>query len=348
MSEAEILFEVDSGVAVATLNRPAAMNALTLSMIETLHVKLQDWAQDESVAAVVIRGAGERAFCAGGDIRALYDAHFEGGDLTETFFRAEYRLNHLVYHYAKPYIALMDGVVMGGGVGVSVHGRYRVVGDNTLFAMPETGIGLFPDVGASFFLPRMPGALGLFLGLTGSRLRAADCLYVGIGDCYVPTDRQDALIDALRQNTGAADKVQDVLDRFSQPAEPPPLAERRDLIDQCFTAGSAQAIETALERTGGEAALKMLETLRRKSPIGLMVGHRQLRAGAALEFDDCMVMEFRLSQRVMADHDFYEGVRALIIDKDNAPDWRPGALADITPAMVDAYFAPAPTGDLTF
>jgi len=348
MSAADILFEVDSGVAVATLNRPAAMNALTLSMIETLHVQLQDWATDEAVATVVIRGAGERAFCAGGDIRALYDTQTDGGDLTETFFRAEYRLNHLVYHYAKPYIALMDGVVMGGGVGVSVHGRHRVVGDNTLFAMPETGIGLFPDVGASFFLPRMPGALGLYLGLTGSRLRAADCLYVGIGDCYVPTDRHDGLIDALRRKFGVADQIQSVLDDFAQPAGAPPLVELRDIIDQCFTAGSPQAIEAALERADGAAALKMLETLRGKSPISLMVTHRQLGAGATLGFDDCMVMEFRLSQRVMADHDFYEGVRALIIDKDNAPDWRPGALTDITPAMVDAYFAPAPTGDLTF
>ena len=324
------------------------MNALTLSMIETLHLQLQDWATDESVATVVIRGAGERAFCAGGDIRALYDTQADGGDLTETFFRAEYRLNYLVYHYAKPYIALMDGVVMGGGVGVSVHGRYRVVGDNTLFAMPETGIGLFPDVGASFFLPRMPGALGLYLGLTGSRLRAADCLYVGIGDFYIPTARHDALIDGLRQTSGAEAQIRTVLADFAQSAETPPLAELRDTIDQCFTAESPQAIETALERAGDAAALKMLETLRRKSPISLMVTHRQLRAGVAMAFDDCMVMEFRLSQRVMADHDFYEGVRALIIDKDNTPNWRPDALADITPAMVDAYFAPAPTGDLTF
>ena len=358
--EPEILFEVRDGVAVATLNRPGAMNALTLSMIETLHVKLRDWAVDSSVAAVVIRGAGERAFCAGGDIRALYDARpaqtgdrakgVSGGgeSLTEIFFCAEYRLNHLVYHYAKPYVALMDGIVMGGGVGVSVHGRHRVVGDNTLFAMPETGIGLFPDVGASYFLPRLPGAIGLYLGLTGARLRAADCLYVGLGDYYIPTDRHNALIAALRGVSGDADDIPAILQNFNEAIEVAPLTERRDLIDRCFNADSVLSVAAALERDGGETAAQVLKTLRQKSPISMMVTHRQLREGAALDFDACMVMEFRLSQHAMAAPDFYEGVRALIIDKDNAPAWRPRDLAKITAAMVDDYFSPLPVGDLTF
>lgn len=344
MTGGGVLIDVESGVAVMTLNRPAAMNALTLSMIETLRAKLCAWAGDGTIAAVVVRGAGDRAFCAGGDIRALFDAHKDGGPLTETFFRAEYQLNRLIYHYPKPYIALIDGVVMGGGVGISVHGRHRVLSEKTLFAMPETGIGMFPDVGGSFFLPRLPGELGMFLGLTGHRLRAADCIYAGIGDCYIPTSCHDELIGALR--TGG--DISATLSQLSEDAGEPPLLARRDLIDRCFSAASVPAIERALENDDGEGAADMLAAMRSKSPISQMIAYRQLRAGAALDFDGCMVMEYRLSQHVMAGHDFAEGVRAMIIDKDNTPDWRPSALSQVSPDMVEGYFAPPPSGDLTF
>ena len=348
MTEPELLFEVESGVAVVTLNRPAAMNALTLPMIEALIARLRDWAVDGAVSIVVVRGAGDRAFCAGGDIRALYDARKSPPNghpsLTETFFRAEYRLDHLIYHYPKPYIALMDGVVMGGGVGVSLHGGHRVVCEKTVFAMPETGIGLFPDVGASYFLPRLPGELGMFLGLTGDRLRAADCVYAGIGDVYIPRDRHDALIGALR----AGNDIAATLSGLNEDAGPAPLRARRDLIDRCFGAGSVIEIERALEREDDAAAVEILAVLRTKSPVSCMIAHRQLRAGATMGFDDCMKMEYRLSQHVMAGHDFFEGVRALIIDKDNKPDWRPVALPDVTDDMVARYFASPPSGDLTF
>lgn len=344
MSGDGVLIDVESGVAVVTLNRPAAMNALTLSMIETLSANLRAWAGDAAIAAVIVRGAGDRAFCAGGDIRALYDAHNDGGPLTETFFRTEYQLNRLIYHYPKPYIALIDGVVMGGGVGVSVHGRHRVLCEKTLFAMPETGIGMFPDVGGSFFLPRLPGELGMFLGLTGHRLRAADCIYAGIGDCYIPISRHEDLIAALR--TGG--DIPATLSDMSEDAGEAPLLALRELIDRCFSTGSVPAIERALENDDAEGAADMLGAMRGKSPISQMITYRQLRAGAGLDFDDCMVMEYRLSQHVMAGHDFAEGVRAIIIDKDNTPDWRPGSLSQISADMVEGYFSPVKSGELTF
>lgn len=348
MTESEVLFDMESGVAVVTLNRPAAMNALTLPMIDALIGKLGEWAADDSITAVVVRGAGDRAFCAGGDIRALYDARETSPNghpsLTEIFFRAEYRLDHLIYHYPKPYIALMDGVVMGGGVGVSVHGDHRVVCEKTVFAMPETGIGLFPDVGASYFLPRLPGQLGMFLGLTGHRLRAADCVYAGIGDHYIPVDRHDDLIAALR----AGRDIAATLTALSEDAGSPPLRTRRELIDRCFSAESVIEIERALEHEDDATAAETLAVLRTKSPVSRMIAYRQLRAGATMDFDACMKMEYRLSQHVMAGHDFYEGVRALIIDKDNKPNWRPGALPDVTTDMVAGYFASPPSGELTF
>jgi enoyl-CoA hydratase len=344
MTESDLLFDVASGVAVVTLNRPDAMNALTLPMIHTLTAQLRDWASDESITAVVVRGAGDRAFCAGGDIRALYDAREEEGGLTETFFRAEYRLDHLVYHYPKPYVALMDGIVMGGGVGISLHGRYRVVCEKTMFAMPETGIGLFPDVGASYFLPRLPGELGMFLGLTGHRLRAADCMYAGIGDYFIPVERHDEIVAALRDGGDIAA----TLSRLSEDAGAPPLRDQRDWIDRCFGADSVSEIWRALENEDSDDSTDILKVLRTKSPLGCMMTYRQVRAGATMDFDACMKMEYRMSQRVMAGHDFFEGVRALIIDKDNQPEWRPGALSDVTLDMVAEYFAPPPQGDLTF
>ena len=233
---------------------------------------------------------------------------------------------------------------MGGGVGVSVHGGHRVVCEKTIFAMPETGIGLFPDVGASYFLPRLPGQLGMFLGLTGQRLRAADCVYAGIGDYFIPVDRHDEIIAALR----AGCEIVATLSAFSEDSGSPPLRTRRDLIDRCFGAESVLEIERALENENDAAAAEILAELRTKSPVSRMIAYRQLRAGATMDFDACMKMEYRLSQHVMAGHDFYEGVRALIIDKDSKPNWRPFALGDVTANMVNGYFEAAPTGDLTF
>ncbi len=338
----DIRFDVSHGVAVVTLDRPAALNALTLGMIRALHPMLDDWAVDPAVRAVVVRGAGDKAFCAGGDIRALYDGR--GGAVTADFFREEYRLNRRIYHYPKPYIALMDGITMGGGVGLSVHGRHRVLSEATMFAMPETGIGLFPDVGGSYFLPRLPGKNGMYLALTGSRLRAADCLYAGIGDAYVPVDRHDAVIDVLRDDADPAA----VLREASVDPGAPPLADHRAAIDRCFGAESVEAITAALEAEGGDWAAKTLDVMAGKSPVSQKIAFRQIKSGARLDFDDCMRMEFRLSQHVMAGHDFFEGVRAVVIDKDQTPRWQPDRLDAVTDKMVDAYFAPLGDAELTF
>ncbi|MEX2009578.1 MAG: enoyl-CoA hydratase/isomerase family protein, partial [Dongiaceae bacterium] len=291
-----ILFERRGRLAVVTLNRPAALNALTLDMIRRLDRKLADWAVDPSVGAVVIRGAGGRAFCAGGDVRALYDGDAE---IRATFYRDEYRLDRRVFRFPKPYVALIDGVVMGGGVGVSVHGSHRVASERTLFAMPETGIGLFPDVGGGYFLPRRPGRIGMYLALTGARLRAADCLYAGIATHHVPGDRLDALVDAL-----ADGDVDAALTRFASDPGPPPMAEHRAAIDRCFGGGSVEAIIETLGAESGDWARTTRETLAAKSPMSLRLTFRQLSAGATLDFEAVLVMEYRLSQFCMAGHDF--------------------------------------------
>ncbi len=338
----EILFDVVGAVGRVTLNRPKALNALTLAMTRQLDARLIDWAADDRIAAVVVEGAGDRAFCAGGDIRALYASMTTPGDrFSATFYREEYTLNHRIHAYPKPYIALIDGVVMGGGVGVSVHGSHRVVTENVLFAMPETGIGLFPDVGATHFLPRMPGALGMYLGLTGARLRAADVMYSGIGTHYVPRERLSELVDAL-----LARPVDDCLAGLAADAGEPPLAEHRAAIDRCFAGATIEAILAALEAEGTEWAEATRATLATKSPTSLKVTVRQLRAGAALDFAAAMRLEYRLSQRFCADHDFAEGIRSVVIDKDNAPQWRPASLAAVTEADVDAHFQPPPDGEL--
>jgi len=338
----DIVYDVAGGIAVATLNRPDALNALTLAMVRDFYPRLEDWAADAAVRAVVVRGAGDRAFCAGGDIRALYDGR--GTVFTADFFREEYRLNHAIFRYPKPYVALMDGITMGGGVGLSVHARHRVISEATVFAMPETGIGLFPDVGGSYFLPRMPGETGMYVALTGARLRAADCLFAGIGDVFVPQARHEALIAALRDGGDVAA----TLAAFAGDAGPASLAEHKATIDRCFSGDSVEGILAALEGEGGEWARKTLDAMSGKSPTSQKIAFRQIRAGATLEFEDCMRMEYRLSQRVMAAHDFFEGVRAVVIDKDQSPAWRPESLAAVSDADIDAYFAPLDDAALSF
>ena len=343
----EILFEAAGGVGLVTLNRPQALNALTLAMVRALDARLRAWASDPKVRCVVVQGAGERAFCAGGDIRALYDSGQSKSDtLTADFYREEYRLNRLIKRYPKPYIALIDGVVMGGGVGVSVHGSHRIATERTLFAMPETGIGLFPDVGGSYFLPRCPGRVGFYLGLTGARIKAADCLYAGIATHHVPFGALETLIDALRQAPNGA--VTDIVARFGTSPGTAPLEQNRAAIDRCFAAASIEAIQAALEADGSEWAKGTRAAMGEKAPACEKVTLRQLERGSTMTFEDCMVMEFRLSQRAMAAHDFYEGVRAAVIDKDRAPKWRPASLAEVSEADVAAWFAPLPGGDLDF
>lgn len=351
MSANEILFDRHGALAEATLNRPGALNALTLGMIRRLGPRLKDWAEDASVAAVLIKGAGDRAFCAGGDLRAFWDSRDGDRRPAGDFFREEYRLNRQIFRFPKPYIAIIDGIVMGGGVGLSAHGRYRVATERTRFAMPETGIGLFPDVGGSYFLPRLAGELGLYLGLTGRRLDAADCLYSGIATHYVKAAALPALDVALSGALGvdSADAVvADILDRAASDPGPSALAADREAIDRCFAQESVEAILAALEAEGSDWAARTLQRLRACSPTSLKLTFRQIRAGADLNFDAAMVMEFRLSQACLAGHDFLEGVRAVVIDKDMEPEWDPATLAGVDEAMVAACFEAQPWPDLTF
>ena len=336
----EILFSRRGGLGRILLNRPKALNTLTLGMCEVLLTQLQAWKSDPEVKAVLISGAGEKAFCAGGDVVRLYEDHKAGGSLAREFWRTEYRCNAAIKHFGKPYVALMDGFVMGGGVGVSVHGSHRVVTERTTFAMPETFIGLFPDVGGSYFLPRLPGATGMYLGLTGYRLKGPDCVALGIARALVPHDRLETLEAALSD----ADDVGAAITHFAEPAKDAPILRDRAAIDRHFNHGSIEAICGSLESDAGDWAAAQLVALRKYSPLALKITFRQIRNGANLSFDDCMRMEWRLASRFAQGHDFYEGVRALLVDKDNAPRWRPATLAAASEAEVESYFAPL-TGD---
>lgn len=341
MSEPEILFEARGHLGLVTLNRPKALNALTFAMTRELDSRLRRWAADPAIAAVVIRGAGDRAFCAGGDIRHLYELGRSGRAAEGVaFWREEYTLNVLIKEFPKPYVALIDGIVMGGGVGLSILGSHRVGSEKINFAMPEVGIGFYPDVGATWFLPRLRQRAGYWLGLTGARIGAADALALGLATHHARSARFDAIIAALVD--GAS--VDEVLAREADDPGPPPIAANLAAIDRLFAGDSVEAILAALDReaAGGEAAAfaaATAATMRAKSPTSLKLAFRQLRLGAALDFRDAMRLEFRLASRILDGHDFIEGIRAVVIDKDNAPRWKPATLSEVSDVMIDAYFA---------
>lgn len=350
--EAEILFEEKGGIGLITLNRPMALNALTLGMIREMDPKLQAWEQDDSIKAVVIKGAGEKAFCAGGDVRAVWEAGREGGNLTKEFFYEEYVLNRRIHTFPKPYVALLDGITMGGGVGLSVHGSHRIVSERLMFAMPETAIGLFPDVGGSWFLNKCPGESGMYLALTGARLKAADAMAVGIATEYVPSEQIEELELTLSSADWSAGDAQTIIDdivaSFAQDAGEAAIAENFGVIDRCFGRDSVEEIVAALEDDGGDFAAETLKFLSKKSPTSMKLSFKQLREGRKLSFDDCMTMEYRLSQACMAGNDFYEGIRAVLVDKDHAPKWKPERLEDVSDASIDAAFEALGDRDLTF
>jgi len=362
MSDGEILLGREGGLATLTINRPQALNALTLANYRRIGPALAAWAEDPSVHAVLVRGAGGRAFCAGGDVRAVYDAgRGVSGDpnLTAVFFREEYELIRQIHRFPKPYIAIIDGITMGGGAGISVNGAYRIATERTLFAMPETAIGLFPDVGATRFLNRCPGHVGRYLGLTGARLRAADALYCGLATQVAPQDVVEPVFAALaRTDWRAGDEhrqVEAILSRWSMVhTGPAPLAALRSAIDRCFAADTVEAILAALaaEAAAGRAqaswAAETRAGLLTKSPTSLKVTLRQLAAGRDYDLDQALSLEYRLTQHMMAGHDFYEGVRAALIDKDQAPRWRPDTIGQVDDAMVETYFAPIGDRELRF
>ncbi len=342
--EPEVLFARDGVAGIITLNRPKAMNALTLNMVRAIHPQLIAWAADDAVKLVIIEGAGEKAFCAGGDIRALHDWGKAGDHHVIDFYREEYRLNAFIKTYPKPYVALMDGIDMGGGVGVSVNGSHRVASERLVFAMPETGIGLFPDVGGTYFLPRCPGEIGMYLGLTGQRLKAADAIYASIADVFVASEN----FDALKVRLASGQALDTALGGLKGDAGEASLAAQHTKIDAHFSKSSVVKIIASLEADGSEWASKTLSVLAAKSPTSLLVAYAQVRAGASLSFDEAMRLEFRLTNRFMRGHDFYEGVRAIIIDKDQAPKWKPATLAAVSAADVDAYFATLGEDELRF
>ena len=342
-SEPEILFERRGSAGVVTLNRPQALNAVTLIMVRALREQLDAWRDDPAVSRVVITGAGGRAFSAGGDLRQVYNLGLTGRQSEAlVYWREEYALNWIIKRYPKPYVALLDGIVMGGGVGVSVHGSHRVAGDKFMFAMPEVAIGFFPDVGATWFLPRMPGRIGTYCAVTGERLRAADGVAAGVATHRVPSSKFPELLDGLCGSAG----VDDVIGAFVQPTESGVLLAHRATIDHVFAADTVETILANLDRvaqTGGlqtEWAAATVATIRSRSPTSLKLALAQVQRGRSWTFEECMRAEFRIVSRVVYGHDFYEGVRALIIDKDSQPRWRPGTLREVGVADIERYFAP--------
>jgi enoyl-CoA hydratase len=357
----EILLGRVGGLATLTINRPKALNALTLDNYRRVDPALRGWAADPSVHAVIVRGAGDRAFCAGGDVRAVYEAGRGIGDdpnLPAVFFREEYELIRRIHHFPKPYIAIIDGITMGGGAGISVNGAYCIATERTLFAMPETGIGLFPDVGATRFLNRCPGRVGRYLGLTGVRLGGEDALYCGFATHAVEHGGIEKLLGELgraRWQTGhERSQADEYLGHFAVDRGPASLAALQPAIDRCFAGDSVEAILEALAAEAGGCgahagwAEETRVSLMSKSPTSLKITLRQLTIGRDFDLDTALALEYRLTQHVMAGHDFYEGIRAMLIDRDRKPQWRPGSLPEVSPSMVDSYFAPIGDRELRF
>ena len=323
----------DGRVGRIRLNRPRVLNTLTLDMVRTCTRALEDFRDDPHVHAVVIEGAGDRAFCAGGDIRALRDGQLSG-DRTgvEAFFREEYDLNLLISTYPKPYIALIDGICMGGGIGVSVHGPYRVATEHAMFAMPETAIGFFPDIGGTFFLPRLPGQLGIYLGLTGLRTTGADAVHAGFATHFVSRANLPALSSALAEVGVAA------LARFAAPLPPCTFAPHVAAIDRCFSADTIGEIAARLAAEPGDWAAAALNAMRGVSPTASAFTLEAFRRGADMTLQQTLDAEFLLTRTTMAYPDFAEGVRAMVGDKDRQPKWQPARIEDIDQEVVDGMF----------
>jgi enoyl-CoA hydratase len=348
LADGDVLVREDGALRRITLNRPKALNAITLGMADAMIALLLSWASDPAVGAVLLDGAGEKAFCAGGDIRALYDAAKSGDSLPARFWSTEYKLNVMIARYPKPMIVAMDHLVMGGGVGLSAHAAHRVVTDRSAVAMPEVGIGFFPDVGTAFLLARAHGALGTYLALTGNRVGAADAIYCGLADIHIPAARLAELpvVLALCHNAG---DVQTCLDDLS--AAPPPgrLPAARRWIDDCYGANSVEEIVEWLRASGSDEAGVALETMRKVSPTSLKVTLRNLREAASFKrVEESFQQDYRIALACTAGHDFIEGIRAAIVDKDRNPAWQPDKLEAVTPQIVDRHFQSVGALELKF
>ncbi|MDK2760165.1 MAG: enoyl-CoA hydratase/isomerase family protein [Sphingopyxis sp.] len=339
----DVIISTDSHVGRLSLNRPKAIHALNLPMCQAMIDALLKWRDDEAVEAVLIDHAEGRGFCAGGDIRMLADSGAKDGRDARLFFHTEYRLNHLLFTYPKPVVAFMDGITMGGGVGISQPAKYRVATENTRFAMPETGIGLFPDVGGGWYLPRLEGRVGAYLALTGARLDGAECLALGLATHYLPSEN---LAEAKARIAADPTRIGGILGELSVTAPPAAITQHVDRINRLFASDTYEDILAALESDGGEWAAKELATLHGKSPQTCKVALRQLREGSEMhDFAAQMAQEYAIGSRVVAMHDFIEGVRALIVDKDNSPQWNPPTPEAVTDDWIDAIFEPLPENE---
>jgi enoyl-CoA hydratase len=344
----DLLVSNENNVRRITLNRPRAMNALTFDMVVKLYDLLRSWASDPEVKVVLLDGAGERGMCAGGDVRALYEAVRSGTDLPQKFWKAEYHLDALIARFPKPIVAIMDGIVMGGGVGISAHASHRVVTERSAIAMPEVAIGLFPDVGVSFLLSRAPGYVGTHLALTGARIRAADAIFCGLADVHVPTGKLSILREHLSRCTTSRD-VTEVLIRLSTATQASDLASARSWIDHCYAANTIEDILDRLDFCEEEAARLARQAIEASSPTSLKVTLRNLREARSFQhIEDCLRQDYRIALACIEGHDFIEGIRAAVIDKDLKPRWCPVQIEFVTPEVVNQHFRPRGALDLSF
>jgi enoyl-CoA hydratase len=352
VSEPDLIVRCEGAVGIVRLNRPKTINAMTLEMSLGIDAALDRFEADPAVALVLLEGAGERGLCAGGDIRSLYESSRAKGDLGKVFWRQEYVMNARIAEFPKPYVAFMDGLVMGGGVGLSAHGRHRVVTEKTKLAMPEVGLGFFPDVGGTFLLSRSPGEIGTYFGLTGQTMNGPDAIHAQFADAVVPSGKLAALREALVGLPAGvnSNEVKATIDRFATGETAGPVAALQPQIDGWFAHDRMQDIVEALQRDGSELAQATLKTLNEKSPRGMVVTLKLLRLARASSssLEECLVREYRAALEVFRSDDFREGVRAAVIDKDRNPRWSPPRIEDVTPEMIAPYLAEIGADELVF
>ncbi len=340
--QSDVLVRREGRAGRITLNRPRALNALTHLMVNTIWQALLAWRGEPAVELVILDGAGDRGLCAGGDVRAMYDSAPAGSSVARSFWADEYRLNALIGRYPKPYVALMDGIVMGGGIGLSGHASHRIVTDRSELAMPETGIGLIPDVGGTWLLAHSPGHVGVYFGLVGERMRGAGTMFAGFADTFVPAAKLADLAAALAASGNADRTIAD----FAMSPPPSDLAALAPAIDTAFRFDTVEEIRGALAAMEGEWAAKTLAALDRRSPLALKLTLAAIRQARALpSLEAALVVEYRLTVRLFEHGEFIEGVRALLVDKDRNPRWRPARLEDVTQEMVASFLSPLPQGE---
>jgi enoyl-CoA hydratase/carnithine racemase len=333
-----ILTEKIGTAGVITLNRPKALNSIDLGMIRDLQEALKVWKEDFSISHILVKGAGEKAFCAGGDVRSVYDAwERRDRDYMDAIFREEYELNYALSVYPKPYISLINGISMGGGLGISIHGSHRIVTEKTVMAMPESAIGFFTDIGASFFLNKCPGKIGIYLGLTGDRVKGADALYCGLGTHFIDSEKLPSVYQQLLSASNQKD-IDRILNEAITLPEKSFLEENQNLIDELFSGETVEDILMALKTDASEFAQKCFEGLQKKSPTSLKIIFELLKRHQGKTLKECLVTEFRLSQHFVEQPDFFEGVRALLVDKDQKPVWIPSSLSEIDQDAISWYF----------